>query len=225
MSIFRRYVADLARLTPTVLRRLAPVVIDDDGTETSRNIINLAYVVGVLQPLDALAEAVEEMAETDWPLTTAAGWVLDEHWGPFHGIKRNGGTDAEFRAFIIAKRMLNMSWGAADQALSIFAHLLPAASLAFLPWYPKSWEIIITGVDMATAASAVNLMSKKPSPLGGGFSVCGDNGWATISDLLCFNYSSIYGVPNVDYPLSAGWGSVYGAGGGDQAGWAHMQAI
>lgn len=225
MAIFRRYVEDLAGLVPTVLRRMAPVVIDDAGTETSQNVINLAYVVGELQPLDALGEALEEMAETAWPLATAEAWVLDEHWGPFHGIQRNGGTDSEFRTFIQAKRLLNRSWGAADQALEIFKLLLPTADLAFLPWYPKAWEIIITGVDMATAAAAVAFMEKKPSPLGGGFSVCGDNGWATIVDPECFNYSSVYGVIGVDYDVTGFFGSVYGAGGGAQAGYAHVQGI
>jgi hypothetical protein len=225
MSIFRRYVDDLAGLVPTILRRVAPVTIDDEGRETSANVINLAYVVGELQPLDALGAALAEMAETDWPLATAAGWVLDDHWGPFHGLQRNGSSDADYRTFIRAKRMLNRSWGAADQALAIFKLLLPTADLAFLPWYPKAWEIIITGVDMATALPAVNFMTKRPSPLGGGFSVCGDNGFATIIDAECFNYSSVYGTLGVEYDVTGFYGSVYGAGGGAQAGFAHVQGI
>lgn len=225
MPIFQTYVADLAPLVPTILRRLAPVVIDEAGTETSANVINLAYVVGELQPLDALGAAVAQFSETDWPLATAAGWVLDQHWGPLHDIQRNGGTDSEFRNFIFAKRLLIRSWGAADQALEIFALLLPTADLTFLTWYPKAWEIIITGVDMATAAAAVNFMAKKPSPLGGGFSVCGDNGFATIVDPECFNYSSVYGTIGVEYDVTGFFGSIYGAGGGAQAGYAHVQAI
>lgn len=225
MPIFTNYVADLAGLMPTILRRLAPVVIDAEGTTTSKNVLNLLYVVGELQPLDALGAAVDEMATTGWPLATATGWVLDEHWGPLHNVQRNGGTDNEFRTFIEAKRLLIRSWGAADQALQILALLLPTADLTFLPWYPKAWEIIVTGVDMATAAAALNFLAKKPSPLGGGFSVCGDNGFGTIVDPECFNYSSIYGVIGVDYQVTGWFGSIYGPGGGVQAGYAHVQAI
>lgn len=224
MPIFRRFVADLAGLVPDVLRRVANVVIDDDGTETSQNILNLAVVMG-LQAQDALGEALFEWSETSQPLTTASTWMLDEHWGPLHNLQRNGLSDADYRLYIQAKRFLNRSWGAADQALEIFALLLPTADLSFTPFYPKSWIITITGVDMATAAPAVLFMTKKPSPQGGGFSVCGDNGFAVTVDPECLNFSSVYGVMGVDYQVTGWYGSVYGAGGGTQAGWAHVGGI
>ena len=209
MTIFTRYVEDLANLVPVVLRRKADNVLN--------LLINLGY-----EALDAQGEALEEMADTSWPLTTASGWVLDEHWGPYHDLQRNGQTDADFRTYIRAKRLLNRSWGSADQALTIFALLLPTADLSFTPWYPKAWTIGITGVDMATAAPAVLFMTKKPSPQGGGFSVCGDNGQAVISDPVVFTYNSIYGVN----PPSVGWySSIYGASGGAEAGWAHVAGI
>ena len=224
MPIFRSYVADLAAMVPSVWRKAPPVVIDDEGTETSRNILNLAAVL-TYQFLDALGQALYEQSETSWPLATASGWVLDEHWGPYHDIKRNGMHDDEYRLYIRAKRLLNRSWGSADQALEIFRLLLPTATLSFTPAYPKAWTINIGGVDMGTAAMAVNFMTKKPSPLGGGFSVCGDNGMAIIADALCLNYSSIYGTMGVDYDVTGWYGSVYGAGGGAQAGWAHVAGI
>lgn len=224
MPIFRKFVADLAGMVPSVWRKSPPVVIDDEGTETSRNILNLATVL-TYQFLDALADAIYEQAEVSWPLATASGWVLDEHWGPYHGIQRNGMADGDYRLYIRAKRLLNRSWGSADQALEIFRLLLPAATLTFTPFYPKAWIINITGVDMATAAPAVNFMTKKPSPLGGGFSVCGDNGVAVIVDPESLNFSSIYGVMGVDYDVTGWYGSIYGAGGGAQTGWAHVQGI
>lgn len=225
MAIFQNYLAHLSGLVPSLYRRMPQVVIDEeDGTTTSQNILNLAQVLP-LQFLDACAEALVEYIETDWPLATAAGWVLDDHWGPYHNLQRNGLSDTDYRLFIRAKRLLNRSWGAADQALTIFRLLLPTSTLAFTPWYPKAWTITITGVSMAVAAPAVNFMTKKPSPQGGGFSVCGDNGTAVIVDPECFNYSSVYGVIGVDYLVTGWFSSVYGAGGGVQAGYAHVAAI
>lgn len=226
MSIFTSILDTYIPLVPTILRRVAPVTIDDErGVETSRNAWNLALVVGGFQPLQALAEAVEQMAETDYPLPTAAAWVLDEHWGPLHNVQRNGATDARFRVFVRAKRLLNASWGAADQVLDILTLLLPAAGTIFTPYYPKAWVIQLTGVAMADAAEVLAFLSKKPSPLGGGFSVCGDNGFALVTDPECFNYSSVYGVIGVDYLVTGFFGSVYGPGGGVQAGYAHVAAI
>jgi hypothetical protein len=225
MPIFQRYFEGLAGLVPALYRKMPQVVVDeDDGTTTSKNILNLAQVLP-MQFLDACAEALVEYIETDWPLVTAAGWVLDDHWGPYHDLQRNGMTDTDYRLYIRAKRLLNRSWGSADQALTIFRLLLPTSTLSFTPWYPKAWDITITGVDMATAAPAVNFMRKKPSPQGGGFSVCGDNGTAIIVDPECFNYSSVYGVIGVDYVVTGWFGSVYGVGGGAQAGYAHVAAI
>lgn len=224
MSIFQSFVDDLSPLVPVILRRLAPVVIDDDGTTSSKNILNLAVALGD-QVYDAAGQALAEMMDTSWPLATASGWVLDEHWGPYHDVQRNGADDDDFRIFIRAKRLLNRSWGAADQALQIFHLLLPKADLAWTAYYPKNWTITITGVTMAEAAQAVAFMTKKPSPLGGGFSVCGDNGAAVIVDTEVFSYSSVYAPPGPDYVVTGWFGSVYGAGGGVQAGYAHVATI
>ena len=221
MPIFRQFVERLGPLmVPSVLRRATPVVIDDMGTTTSKNLYNLAIVLGY-QALDALAEAVQETAEVARPLATAASWVLDQHWGPWHSLQRNGQSDADYRLYIRAKRLLMRSWGSADQALEIFQMLLPGATVTWTPAYPKAWTITITGVDMATAAPAVLFMTKLPSPLGGGFSVCGDNGQAVIADADVFSFSSVHGP----VPTSAGWySSVHGAVAGS-AGWAHVAAI
>lgn len=224
MAIYTKFVEEWLPKVPTLLRRMSPQVTIDDGTETSSNIINLLVAL-TYEVFDARGEALEEMMATGWPLATASAWVLDEHWGPYHDVQRNGGTDSEFRLFIRAKRLLNRSWGAADQALEIFALLLPAAGFIFTPYYPKAWVISITGIPMADAAEAIAFMTKKPSPLGGGFSVCGDNGFALVVDPECFNYSSVYGVIGVDYVVDGFFGSVYGAGGGVQAGYAHVAAV
>ncbi len=212
MAIFSRYVRDILPTIPTMFRRI------------DRNLVKLVWQV-VCEAQDARAAALIEYIDTSWPLTTASGWVLDQHWGPMHAMQRNGLDDATYRLFIQAKRYLNRSWGSADQALEIFELLLPAATLQFLPWYPKTWEVVITGVDMADAAQAVEFMRKRPSPQGGGFSVAGDNAYVTIADKECLNFGSVYGVMGVDYQVTGWFGSVYGLGGGDQAGWAHISKI
>lgn len=208
MTIFRKYVEDLWPLVPTVLRRF------------SKNIINLA--VGQMNAAqDVIAEALQTYIETDWPIDTASTWILDDHWGPYHNLQRNGTTDADFRKYIHAKRFLNRSWGSADQALEIFAVLLPTATLTFSYFAPKAWVVNITGVDIAAATLATNFMRKNPSPQGGGFSVAGDNGIAIVQDPECLNFSSIHGAVTI-----TGWyGSIQGPGGGVQAGWAHAAAI
>lgn len=212
MSIFRTYVEDLWPLVPTVLRRFR------------KNIINLA-VGQMYAAQDVIAEALEDFIVTRWPIPTASRWILDEHWGPYHNVQRNGVDDDTFRKYIRAKRLLNRSWGSADQALEIFGVLLPTATLTFSYFAPKSWVVNITGVSMADAELATNFMAKKPSPGGGGFSVCGDNALAVVIDPECFNYGSVYGAVGVDYDVTGWFGSVYGAGGGVQAGYAHAVGI
>jgi len=205
--IFRKYVEVILPKVPTVLRKKAD------------NIINLAVRV-YLETHDALAEALEQYIDA-WPIDTASTWVLDQHWLPYHGLQRNGLSDPGARMFIHAKRLLNKSWGAGDQALEIFRLLLPQSTLTFSYMPPKAWVINITDVSMDAAALAVTFMTKRPSPEGGGFSVCGDNGVAVIVDDEVFSYSSIHGAVTV----TGFFGSVYGAGGGAQAGYAHAVGI
>jgi hypothetical protein len=208
MAIFRKYLEDIWPKVPTLLRKKPD------------NIINLAVKV-YCQAMDAVAEALEEYIDA-WPIDTAPTWILDDHWLPYHGLQRNGLDDTTVRLYIHAKRLLNKSWGAGDQALEIFDMLLQgAATLSFSYLPPKAWVINIGGVDMATAAAAVKFMTKGPSPVGGGFSVCGDNGVAVTVDAAALNYSSIYGAVTV----TGFYGSIYGVGGGAQAGHAHAVGI
>lgn len=208
MAIFRSYVEDLIPLLPTIWRKKAD------------NILRLTLQV-YYGAQDAVAQALEEYIDA-WPIDTAAGWVLDDHWLPYHNLPRNGLTDAQARVFIHAKRLLNKSWGSGEQALQIFRVLLPpAAAMTFSYLAPKSWTVNITGVTLAETAKAITFMTKKPSPEGGGFSVCGDNGVAVVSDLEVFSYSSVHGAVTV----AGFYGSVYGAGGGVQAGFAHAAGI
>lgn len=211
MAIFRRFVDDLLPLVPTVLRRQAT------------NIINLAHRVA-FEAQDAIAQALQEYVDA-WDIDNAPGWLLDQHWLPYHNLQRNGLSDADCRTFIHAKRLLNKSWGSGDQALEIFQMLLPTATLTFSYAPPKSWVVNITGVDMADTLLALAFMEKKPSPIGGGFSVAGDNGVAVVVDKNAFNYSSVYGVIGVDYVVTGFFSSVYGPSGGLEAGWAHVAKI
>ena len=211
MAIFRRFVDDLLPLVPTVLRRQAT------------NILNLAHRVA-FEAQDAIAQALQEYVDA-WDIDNAPGWLLDQHWLPYHNLQRNGLSDADCRVFIHAKRLLNKSWGSGDQALEIFQKLLPTATLTFSYAPPKSWVVNITGVDMADTLLALAFMEKKPSPIGGGFSVAGDNGVAVVVDKNAFNYSSVYGVIGVDYVVTGFFSSVYGPSGGLEAGWAHVAKI
>ena len=211
MAIFRRFVDDLLPLVPTVLRRQAT------------NILNLAHRVA-FEAQDAIAQALQEYVDA-WDIDNAPGWLLDQHWLPYHNLQRNGLSDADCRTFIHAKRLLNKSWGSGDQALEIFQMLLPTATLTFSYAPPKSWVVNITGVDMADTLLALAFMEKKPSPIGGGFSVAGDNGVAVVVDKNAFNYSTVYGVIGVDYVVTGFYSSVYGPSVGVEAGWAHVAKI
>src|SRR6185503_9411911 len=124
MGIFQRYVEDIQPFVPTVWRRMA------------NNILNITSSI-LHQGMDAVAEALSEYIES-WPIDTAPGWVLDTHWGPYHNLERNGLSDADYRIYIHAKRLLNKSWGAGDQALQIYHLLLPTADLSFTYSPPKA---------------------------------------------------------------------------------------
>lgn len=197
MAIFKNFQETISGLIPTILRKF------------DLNILKLALEESS-GAADAVAQSLDEFAKTGWPLPTAETWVLDEHWGPVTGILRNGVDDDLYRRLIRAKRLLNRSWGAADQALVIFRLLLPeAATLDFTPYYPKNWTINIANVDMVETATAINFMRKLPSPQGGGFSVCGDNGLGVIQDKKALNYGSVYGTEGVDYEVTGWYSSVY----------------
>jgi hypothetical protein len=208
VSIFRRYAEDLLPLVPTVLRKFP------------ENIINLALRVQ-FEAMDAVAEALEDYVDA-WPIDTAPAWLLDAHWLPYHNLQRNGMTDAEARQHIHAKRLLNKSWGSGEQALQILAVLLPTATLVFNYLPPKAWTVTILAADMAEAAGALAFMEKKASPLGGGFSVAGDNGMAVVQDDEVLSYESAYAGP---LKISGWYTSVYGDPGSDTAGHAHVAAI
>lgn len=210
MPIFRRYVEDLLPRVPTVLRKFP------------ENIINLLVDVQ-LQGLDAVAEALEDYVDA-WPIDTAPAWLLDAHWLPYHNLQRNGMTDAQARRHIHAKRLLNKSWGAANQVLDIITTLLPTAAPHFTYHPPKSWVVTILGVTMAQAQEALTFLEKKPSPQGGGFSVAGDNGTAIVQDDYVLSFTSVYGGPPA-IKITGWFTSVYGDPGSDVAGWAHVANI
>lgn len=208
MPFFRRFVDDLMDRVPTLFRRVP------------KNVFLLWHQIAY-EAADAKAAAFDEYITTSWPLNTASGWVLDQHWGPYHNIERNGMNDADFRLYVRAKRMLNYSWGAADQALKILRFLLPLSTLEFTPWGGKHWEIAIGDAQLADTEQALEFMRKKPSPQGGGFSVCGDNGWAKTWDKNVMAFSSLVGPVDVEGFFS----SLQGPSGGDEAGWAHVVPI
>lgn len=213
MSIFGKYVDELLPKVPTILRRKVGSLF---------NITMSQWYAG----MDAVSQALVEFVEVSYPLATASGWLLDEHWGPYTNIARNGQDDTTYRLFIRAKRLLNRSWGAADQALVIFQILIPGATLEFIPEYPKAWIIKITGVDIAATKDAINFMTKQPSPLGGGFSVCGDNGLVEVSDAKVFSYTSVYGTEGVEFFVT-GWFDHFGGPPppSDVAGYASVKTI
>lgn len=209
MAIFREYVDRLLELVPTVLRKKAD------------NVLYLWHRI-LYEGADKTAEAVDQYITTSWPLRTASGWVLDRHWGPYHNLQRNGMDDDKYRLYIRAKRMLNHSWGSADQGLSILRFLLGnVPTIAFFFWGNKNWTIEVGGIDMADAADAFEFLRKRPSPQGGGFSVAGDNGYGKIWDQKVMAFSS----PNGPVPITGFYSSVNGPSGGDEAGWAHVIPI
>ena len=210
MAIFRSYVDDLLDLVPTILRR------------RQDNVIRLAHWAG-LQVLDLAAKALEEYIDS-WPIDTASTWVLDDHWLPYHNLQRNGQDNVTVRRYIHAKRLLNKSWGAADQILEILAILLPGTATSFAYFAPKSWTVTIIGGDEAEVAGALRFLEKKPSPGGGGFSVAGDNGAAVVAFKTVFAYKSIHGVPPVAVTEVGWYGSIHGVV-ATASGFAHVGAI
>ena len=197
-----------------------------DGIKTllrrrADNVVRL-WVQTLTEGATANGEAYQEFVDTSYPLQTASGWVLDRHWGPLYNLDRNGLTDAEFRLYGLAKRQLNIASGNVDDLLSILRGLLPgAAPIIWTPYYPKSWEVVISGVPLATAGLVLEFLRKRPSPEGGGYSVCGDNGVGIAFDAIVMSFSSVHGA----VPITGSWSSVHGASGSAEAGWAHVVPI
>ena len=197
-----------------------------DGVKTllrrrADNIVRL-WVQTLTEGATANGEAYQEFVDTSYPLQTASGWVLDQHWGPLYNLDRNGLTDAEFRLYGLAKRQLNIASGNVDDLLSILRGLLPgAAPIIWTPYYPKTWEVVISGVPLATAGLVLEFLRKRPSPEGGGYSVCGDNGVGIAFDAAVMSFSSTHGAATVTGSFS----SVHGASGSAEAGWAHAVPI
>ena len=202
---YRRYLDGLK----TLLRRRAD------------NVVRL-WVQTLTEGATANGEAYQEFVDTSYPLQTASGWVLDQHWGPLYNLDRNGLTDAEFRLYGLAKRQLNIASGNVDDLLSILRGLLPgAAPIVWTPYYPKTWEVVISGVPLATAGLVLEFLRKRPSPEGGGYSVCGDNGVGIAFDAIVMSFSSVHGAATVTGSFS----STHGASGSAEAGWAHAVPI
>lgn len=167
-------------------------------------------------------EALSEFVDTGYPVQTASAWVLDQHWGPLYGLQRNGLSDADFRLYCLDKRKLNRATGNTDGLLTILRGLLPgASSIVWTPYYPKSWEVQINGVPLATAGLVLEFLRKRPSPEGGGYSVCGDNGVGIAFDAVVMSFSSIHGAATVTGSFS----SIHGASGSAEAGWAHAVPV
>ena len=170
----------------------------------------------------AQGQALSEFFDDSYPVQTASGWVLDQHWGPSLNLLRNGLTDVQFRLYCLVKRRLNRSWGNVDGVLVILRELLPAAtSITWTLWSTKTWEVVVAGVPLADSALAFEFIRKRPSPEGGGYSVGGDNAFAVGFDAMVMTFSSTHGVVVVP----ASWSSTHGPSGSGEAGWAHAVPI
>lgn len=208
MPVFSNFARYYERV-PTVLRR------------KTDNVIRMMIKIWT-EGATANGEALSEWVDTSYPLPTASGWVLDEHWGPFYNLQRNGLSDATFRLYCLAKRRLNSATGNVDQLLVILRELLPAATgIVWTPYYPKNWEVVVSGVPLVDAGAVFQFLRKNPSPTGGGYSVAGDRGLAIAFDAVVMSFSSVHGAATV----TGSWSSVHGASGSAEAGWAHVVPI
>jgi hypothetical protein len=204
--------SDFARYfeaVPTVLRRKAD------------NVIRM-WVQVLTEGATASAQALSEYVDTSYPLQTASTWILDQHWGPFYNLQRNGMNDPDFRLYNLAQRRLNRSTGNVDGLLIMLRELLPlATSIAWVPYYPKEWEVTVAGVPLTQSGLVFEFLRKKPSPQGGGYSVAGDNGIGIAFDAVVMSFSSVHGATTV----TGSWSSTHGASGSAEAGWAHAVPI
>lgn len=181
-----------------------------------------SWVKVLTEVATAQGQALSEFFDTSYPVQTASGWVLDQHWGPSLNLLRNGLTDVQFRLYCLVKRRLNRSWGNVDGVLVILRELLPAAtSITWNLWSTKTWEVVVAGVPLADSALAFEFIRKRPSPEGGGYSVGGDNAFAIGFDALVMTFSSTHGVVAVP----ASFSSTHGPSGSGEAGWAHAVPI
>lgn len=209
MPVFSDFTGRYLPLVKTLLRRKAT------------NMVNLWTTI-LTEGAEAAGEASSEFVDTGYPAQTASAWVLDQHWGPIMGLQRNGLSDAQYRLYVLAKRRLNVATGNVDGLLVLLRELLPGATgLVWTPYYPKSWEVVISGVPLVDAGAVLEFLRKRPSPQGGGYSVAGDNGVGIAFDAIVMSFSSTHGAVAVTGSFS----STHGASGSAEAGWAHVVPI
>ena len=209
MPVFSDFTGRYLPLVKTLLR------------QRSINMVNLWTRI-LTEGTQAEAEAISEFVDTGYPAQTASAWVLDQHWGPMMAIQRNGLSDAQYRLYVLAKRRLNVAIGNVDGLLILLRELLPGATtIEWTAYYPKSWEVVISGVPLADAGVVLEFLRKRPSPQGGGYSVAGDNGVGIAFDAVVMSFSSIHGATTVTGSFS----SIHGASGSAEAGWAHAVPI
>lgn len=176
----------------------------------------------VLDGGQAVHDAVVDFAEATYPLQTAPLWWLNMHWGPWLNVPQSGMSETLYRRALLVKRRLNRATGNVPGLLVILRELLPAATqISWTMVGVKTWTVTIAGVPLASVAEVMNLLRKRPSPEGGGYSVAGDRGVAVASDLLFVTFSSSHGAVT----HLAGFASAHGPVPADIAGFAAASEI
>lgn len=91
----------------------------------------------------ALGEEVQELEDATWAcvadrlLSTAVGTQLDA-WGEIVGEQRGGLNDLEYRAFIEARILSNLSEGEPDRMARILSVLVGGVPVRYVPLYPAA---------------------------------------------------------------------------------------
>lgn len=102
-------------------------------------------IVALVRSLAGAVQTVEDTAYeflTGTVLSEATGAILDQ-WGKIVGERRRGLDDDDYRRFIEARILANLSEGTTDRLIEIFAKIAGPGDARFFGLYPAGFALAI----------------------------------------------------------------------------------
>lgn len=121
----------------------------------------------------AVASEVQELEDAAWSciaerlLDTASGVQLDQ-WGEVLGEPRLGLNDIEYRAFLAARILSNLSEGEPDRLARILSILVGGAAARYVPHYPAGmmFEYVTDEPTSEKRRARINAQMEAVAPAG-----------------------------------------------------------
>ncbi|WP_406672404.1 DUF2612 domain-containing protein [Natronospira sp.] len=128
--------------------------------------------------IKALAGATQEIEDISFDLlvsttiTAASGWALDQ-WGAVVGEDRGGLDDEDYRRFIEARILANLSDDSTDRMISVFEIVAGPGEVRHFELYPAGYALTIKRDSPLTGAlrSRIRTLMQSIKPAGVGLTL------------------------------------------------------